>query len=661
MKIECLKLQNFRCFGPEGTKLSFEEQVTAFVGGNGSGKTALFQALSRLFGVTRADRTVSKRDFHIPQGGNDLADQSRLEIECLLDFPELAGDEGKKADAVPDVFKHMAISKPGESPKARIRLVATWIDDGTPDGTVEEDIKWITTLDDVFDWETCTRVSPVDRSLIQLVYVPAFRNAAGRVTDLLKGRLWKSARWSDEFEKRVNKGSAFIQKQFNKETPATFIIERLTYRWRQVYKGDTDTDPNLKLIESKIEDLVRRAEFIFHPDEAGRDRSLSDLSDGQRSLFHIALTAAMLEIEQNALALAAGESPFDQEKLQHVHLTILAIEEPENNLSPFFLSRIMTQTREIGQMDNAQVLISSHSASILSRVEAEEIRYFRLDRKERRSSVKKLKLPDNDQEASTYVRLAVKSYPELYFARFVILAEGDSERIILPRIAEAKGIFLDSSFVPVVPLGGRYVSHFWRLLEDLAIPYATLLDFDIGRVHGGANMIRTVVSALKNIGRELTKNRFFTDGKVNLDNLEDLTDNDVFCEWEENYWAQGLRQEGIFFSDPIDLDFSMLSAFSSEYQHPKPGGRGPNMTKEAVIEKKKIVLKKKGVLSIYNDTWDDCFAWYPYLFLNGSKPETHLAALSRIEKETLAADAPQELCALIDHVGKQLYPEEGQE
>ena len=257
-------------------------------------------------------------------------------------------------------------------------------------------------------------------------------------------------------------GADDIQQQFEREEPTQFIIDRLSRRWRQVHEADTDTTPLLRLVESRLADLVRRAEFAFFPDEAGQVRPLDDLSDGQRSLFHIALTAATLEIERDALALAPGESVFDQEKLRRAHLTLLAIEEPENSLSPFFLSRIMIQVREIGQLPSAQVLISSHSASILSCVEPEEVRYFRFDRKVRQSSVRSIELPRDDADAHQYVRLAVRAYPELYFARFVILGEGDSERIILPRIAEAMGVPLDPSFVPIVPLGGRYVPHFWN-------------------------------------------------------------------------------------------------------------------------------------------------------------------------------------------------------
>ena len=664
MKIETIALRNFRCFGSKWVTVRLQEQVTAFVGGNGSGKTTLFQALSRLFGVTKTDRTVSKKDFYIANNEEKFDNEDFLEIECILGFPELDQEKDEDANAVPDFFNHMAASGPDEPLKVRIRLRAKWIEDGTLDGTVEEDIRWIPTLDDKFVWEECPKVSAVDRARIQVIYVPALRNATDRVTELLKGRLWRAARWSAKLGECAAIGAKLIQDQFDKEDPANFIIKHLTRRWQQVYEGDTDTTPNLRLVESKVEELVRRAEFVFHPDEAGRNRNLTDLSDGQRSLFHIALTAATLEIEQEAFALAANASPFDQEKLRCTHLTILAIEEPENSLSPFFLSRIVTQAREISQMGTAQVLISSHSASILSRIEAEEVRFFRIDRKTetRCTSVRQLTLPENDAEASTYVRLAVRSYPELYFARFVILAEGDSERIVLPRLAEAKGVPLDPSFVPIVPLGGRYVSHFWRLLTDLDIPYATLLDFDLGRAHGGANMIRTVVAALKQVGHDLTQNPFVVNGKINLDDLDTLTDGDSLDNSKNKDWLQALMLENVFFSCPIDLDFAMLRAFPKAYQHPNPGGQGPRITPDAIAEKKKVVLKTNGNPDLYiENKWDDAFAWYPYLFLSRSKPETHLAALSRITDENLVRYTPWRLRSLIDHVKKVLFPKLGED
>ena len=61
MKIEKIKLQNFRCFGADAIELNFEEVLTTLVGGNGSGKTAVLQAVSRLFGTSSAQRALSQR------------------------------------------------------------------------------------------------------------------------------------------------------------------------------------------------------------------------------------------------------------------------------------------------------------------------------------------------------------------------------------------------------------------------------------------------------------------------------------------------------------------------------------------------------------------------------------------------------------------------
>ena len=660
MKIETLTIRNFRCFGPGPETLSLETGVTAMVGGNGAGKTAALQALARLFGVSSSQRQVQRRDFHLRPGETELVSGATLSVECVLSFPELDGlEEDAAADVVPDFFNHMAATGPGEPLKARIRLQATWTDDGTPDGTVEEDIRWISTLGDAYDWDGCQKVAAVDRGTIQLVYVPATRNPADRVTDLLRGRLWRAAKWSDRLSKTTERGAKLIQKRFEREAPAEFIVERLTKRWQQVHEADTDTTPVLRLVESRLEELVRHVEFVFHPDEAGRERVLADLSDGQRSLFHIALTAATLETEGDALRLAEADSPFDQDKLRRAHLTILAIEEPENSLSPFFLSRIMNQARDIGALNSAQVLISSHSASILSRIEPDEVRYFRLDTDIRSSSVKSLTLPGDATEAGKYVRLAVRAYPELYFARFVILGEGDSERIVLPLLAEAMGVPLDPSFVPVVPLGGRHAEHFWRLLDALQIPHATLLDLDLGRAHGGASTIRAIVESLAEFGNDLSSNFNVIMGEVDLADLPALSNEEMTDGFGDNKWMQALKNEGIFFSDPLDLDFAMLAAFPDAYKALDAGAHGPDDSEEALERKRAATLKKGGNADLYDADWDDCFIWYPYLFLTRSKPEAHLAALNRIPAADLAANAPAELRALIEHVKTKLGLEYG--
>lgn len=654
MKIEQLTISNFRCFSPDPVTIEFNDAVTAFVGNNGSGKTAVFAALGRLFGVTQSQRTIVKTDFHVAHDADGLASGVALSIDCVLGFP---GAEGAGGDpAVPEVFGHMTLGGPGQALKVRIRLQATWTDDLTPGGAVEEDVRWVATLDDDYDWAACTRVTPVERGFIQLVYVPANRNAADQVTALLKGRLWRAATWSTDMSRAAEATGAELQGLFEAEPPSRFIAERLLRRWDELHRGDTAARPALRLVDSRLDDLVRRAEFVFLPDETGHLRRLAELSDGQRSLFHIALTAATLEMERDVLAAGADEAPFDPERLRRTYLTILAVEEPENSLSPFFLARIMSQARDVGRMDGAQVVISSHSPSILGRVEPEEVRYSRLAPHTRTSTVRSLALPEDGTEARKFVRLAVRAYPELYFARFVILAEGESEAIVLPRLARAMGVELDRSFAPIVPLGGRFVRHFWRLLSGLDIPYATLLDLDLGRRHGGATAIAAIVGELDEMGRRLDTTMAAVFGDIDLARADEADEAALLAQGNGHPWMEALSEVGVFFSSPIDVDFAMLAAFPDAYMRVDGDRRGPRRGANAAEVKRNVTLKTGGKPELYEGVTDldAAFVWYPYLFLGASKPEGHLGALARIDDVELAAGAPASLRALVQHVAERL-------
>jgi putative ATP-dependent endonuclease of the OLD family len=60
MHVESVTLQNFRCFGNGPTVVRLGPDITALIGANGAGKTAFIEALRRLFGVTREERTLTR-------------------------------------------------------------------------------------------------------------------------------------------------------------------------------------------------------------------------------------------------------------------------------------------------------------------------------------------------------------------------------------------------------------------------------------------------------------------------------------------------------------------------------------------------------------------------------------------------------------------------
>ncbi len=76
---------------------------------------------------------------------------------------------------------------------------------------------------------------------------------------------------------------------------------------------------------------------------------------------------------------------------------------------------------------------------------------------------------------------------------------------------------------------------------------------------------------------------------------------------QDHPWLKALRREGVFFSSPLDIDFAMLEIFPDVYQKPRPGGRGPKKSANALEDKKNVTLKTEGDPDLYDDGWDDSF------------------------------------------------------
>jgi len=650
MFIERLILSNFRCFGPGSTTIHLDEGLTTFVGTNGAGKTAAMQALQRMFGVTGDQRRIRQQDFHIPTSEQTPVQERSLWIEAILAFPELDEDAGDDA-AIPEFFHQMAADDIGNL-KCRFRLEATWTADGSLDGSVEQKLMAIRAFGD-FEENDCIDLKAVDRARIQMLYVPATRDGESQVAAFLRGRLWRAINWSQGVRNVFAAASEVLNEAFVEETAVNLVTEAVERRWREVHNAGTDTTPAFRPLDLRFEEFIRKVEVMFRPDEAGRERALENLSDGQRSLFHLAMTAATLDIE-GRIAADPTMPGFQPDGVPLPALTLIAIEEPENNLAPFYLSRIIRQIADLTQGTRAQAVLSSHSASILARVDPGQVRHFRLETVSRIAKVRGIRLPEDQEEAAKYVREAVRTYPELYFARLVVLGEGASEEVVLPRLAEALGIDVDRSFVAIVPLGGRHVNHLWRLLTDLDIPYVTLLDLDWGREGGGWGRIKTSCAELLATGLPpetlFGKDLELTGPEANLEAFDALgaSDFDGIDEWTER-----LRQFNVFFCSPLDLDYSMLRAFPSAYQVIEPGRLGPSTQGEP----RTAVLGEGGEPDLYPTDHDEALRWYRYLFLGRGKPSTHVRVLSNLALTEMASGIPEDLRALLAEIQAKLSPE----
>ncbi|HGE8266193.1 TPA: AAA family ATPase [Aeromonas hydrophila] len=648
MHIERINLQNFRSFGPKCQSIAVDPDLTTLVGANGSGKTALMQALQRMFGISNEQRSIRRQDFHIPSLEKEIPSKRTLTLEAIVAFPELDDEDGDHS-VIPDFFHHMSVTDEGGKLKCRLRLDAEWEDDGSIDGYITSQFRVVTTWGEPEEADF-QNLRPADRSRIQLIYVPATRCAVSQVSAFLKSRLWKAINWSEQVRSSFTQKAEDLNESFEGENAISTITGKLTERWRELHSAGTDSTPKFRPVDLRFEEFVRKVEVLLHPDESGRDRSIDELSDGQSSLFHIAMTSATLDVETDILAQPESED-FLGADLPLPSLTILAFEEPENNLAPYYLSRIISQISSLVHGLRAQAVLSSHSPSILARIQPTQVRHFRLATESNTTVVRQLTLPDEENEAAKYIQQAVRAYPELYFAKVVVLGEGASEEVILPSISEAMGIPIDKSFVAMVPLGGRHVNHMWRLLTDLQIPFITLLDLDWGRHGGGWGRIKNAVAKLIEYG--VDPREIFGQNLNPLGYQHNLAafDNSPISDWNNiNLWVHWLRGHKVYFSSPLDIDYSMLKAFPDQYRvAPDESSNGPSMRGEPGD----AIMGDEGNPEFYaNDLLNLC--WYRYLFLGRGKPSTHIRVLGSIQPAQLAQNAPEELRALVQSIHSAL-------
>lgn len=636
MKLTHLRICNFRCFGSVATDIALDD-TTFILGANGTGKTAVLQALARMFSLDPAQRKIKSSDFHIAadEAPDAAPEERRLWIEADFEFPELENEDVGDMPAVPGNFAHMLMVNDDELVRVRFRLAAT-VDQ---DGDIEETFTYVTQTDAAGLPSEESRASKQDRNAVQVHYLPARRDPSEHISysaNALLGRALRAADWSDERE-TISRLTAQITAALAGNAAIEGIGESLSGIWSQLHKGQFFVDPAVSFAQSQIDTLLRHLSLTFTPGHGEPLVDFSRLSDGQQSLLYISLVLAMREIGDKVLA---GElDAFDIDKLRPAIFTLIAVEEPENSLSPHYLGRVVRAVSEFAKGPNAQALVATHAPSLLRRVAPEAIRYLRLDGN-RRTAVARVVLPQND-DAAKYVREGVQAFPELYFSRFVILGEGDSEEVVLPRLLAARGILTDDASISIVPLGGRHVNHFWRLLHALGIPHATLLDLDLARYQGGWGRI-------KYAAKQLVKYSDVEDAGIDDDDIAGIPawDSEQGLLVDDDGWIEYFEDRGVFFSSPLDLDFMMIEAFGEVYKVDDAEREEPD---ESTL---KLVLGKQHdvVGGQYTEEQLELFDAYHRRFKLGSKPAWHIRAMAELDDAELAADMPSVMTALFDYV-----------
>ena len=667
MKLTKMVINNFRSFG-ECQVINFNNQ-TVLIGNNSSGKTTVLQALSKLFSDKQSDRIIRKSDFHLPKGLRPGENTRNLFIETIFEFDELAGTV--YGPAIPTFFEHFTVSQDGAKPFLRIRLESSWEDDGTVEGSIDTQIYYISSDEDTIRDEDKHRAPRKDLDKIRVLYVPASRTPEkelGNASGSMLSRLVNSINWTEDEINEITDKIDELNNTFLSENGAlTQINNEIQKSWELYHEDNRFSQAELIINSSEMAVALRQIALKFSPTTTEEAFTVSDLGDGLRSIFYFSLVDSILDIELE-ITKDREENPDNPRfKLIPPVLTILAIEEPENHIAPHHIGKLIKRFKQLGNNDNSQVILTSHSPAIVKRIDPEDLKYLRIENNDRvlQTIVSDIQLPLAIDESYKYIKGAIQAYPELYFAKLVVLGEGDSEELLLPKFFDLLGKEVDSSQISIVPLGGRHVNYFWKLLNALRIPHITLLDFDNERYGGGWGRIKYISQHLYELNTEFQE--WFNTQRLDFNEIGSRGCESIGAQRLIN-WFNKLEEFNVYFSSPLDIDFLMLQHYKDNYLNTLSPIEGPvvsyndsdgsskkvklsdldcldrlqlegfNKRKEEAI---RATLKdKSGSGDSFTEEEKKLMIWYQYFFLGRGKPTTHMQFLSSISDDELTRNQP---------------------
>jgi len=467
MHLTKLEIRNFRCFGdePNHFELKMNAGLTALVGENDAGKTAVVDALRFALGTSDQERLwLDESDFH----------QDSREIRIICRFEGLSSEDmrafveyltyGDGADCEPVLYVNWTAADTGATyrgrPYRRVEVHSGRDGDGPS-------------------------VATETRELLRATYLRPLRDAQQALSAGHGSRLSQVLRHTDAvtsagqpYDPDATLDAAAL------DALSVLGIGDLANALIQKHQGIGDARGR---INAHLEKLALRAEEVTSSiDVSGaRDSGVVRL---RRLLEKLNLTLngdGKLGLGSNNLLFMACELLLLAE--EDVGSRLLLIEEPESHLDAQRQLRAMAFLQEQARDRGVQVIVTTHSPNLASAIDLDNIVMVR------RNRVFSMARGQTQLSPSDYrflQRFLDVTKANLFFARGVMIVEGDAENILLPTLAK----LIDKDFaeygVSIVNVGGvglrRYARIFQRADVDdtdqdgqIAVPVACLTDMDV--------------------------------------------------------------------------------------------------------------------------------------------------------------------------------------
>jgi len=481
MYIAEIRIENFRLFGAgnQAFVLPLKPGLTALVGENDAGKTAVIDALRLVLGTRDQDvLRLDPMDFH--QATPDAAPADQIIVQ--LTFRGLTtADRGAFAE-----FLTYEATTGG----ADTMLVITWVAKrNTKEGSSRRVLPP--------EWRTGAKgdgplLDLGARSLLTATYLRPLRDAERAMSAGRGSRLSQILQHTKEIRDTGNPFNKLANPPADPKTLSVLGlgdyashlfsesegIKLARQRLNEKYLAPLSFANDLLLarigVASAQEDSLRLRQLLEKL-ELGLTTSVDAKSSYCRGLGSNNLLFMACEL----LLLATESDGFP----------LLLIEEPEAHLHPQRQLRLMSFLQEQAMKERAdgqriQIIVTTHSPNLASDLHLDNLalisggRAFPLCKS-------KTKLSPSDYRFLERFLDVTKA--NLFFARAVMIVEGDAENILLPVIAKLLRRDFHDYGVSVINVGGVGLSRYARIFirEDpdtdgiINIPIACMTDMDV--------------------------------------------------------------------------------------------------------------------------------------------------------------------------------------
>lgn len=488
MYLSQLRIKNFRCI--KDLEVNFHKGLNILIGENDSGKTAVLDVLRWCFELGSENREffISRDDFHI-----DKKSRIRInEIEFDVTFGDLSEDEQGIFIELLAIPEEESKEVPLEGRETELQLHVRFTYDEEKNRTR------------VIFWGGAKEGQTIPSELLELIYctyLDALRDAIRDLRpskgnqlsqlfvklrpdkteqDRLAGQIHETVRNLDNWKSLLAEGKEKITKHLNnvtlKDTSQEVDIDFVQREFRKIAEGLRVRIPIKNTKNPKLEEA---SAINKNPIE---DFEIWQNGLGYNNLIYTATVLGNLR---------------EKKKVEPSSYTALLIEEPEAHLHPQ-LQNVFFRYLETMAGEQIHVFITSHSPTITAKTHIDSL--IVLSKTDEGISALPLRKVDLEEKDKKYLqRFLDVTKSQLFFAKGVILVEGISEALLLPRFSDLLGkeeYNLEKNGIEVVNIGGVAFEPFAKLFNSnekkgsLGVRCAIITDDDIDPISSVAKTNR---------------------------------------------------------------------------------------------------------------------------------------------------------------------------